>query len=704
MIVVLLAEGFEEIEALTPVDMLRRAGCEVKLVGVNSYEVEGSHGIKVKCDAIADDILLDDVDMAIFPGGMPGTLNLDSASATDLIINALMAKGGHIAAICAAPLVLGKRGLLKGKRATCYPGFEGLLLGASLSQSSVVTDGNITTAKGMGVALEFSKELVRIATNKETAVKVADSVMEYSCLSGAGAVEIVEPMADSKPEAVEEDVEYDFSDYKLPKTSLIKSIENTPDENVQEEIQGYADKILDTLASFDVYADIKEVDRGPTLTRFSLVPLKGVKVSKIVNLADDIALCLAAGSVRVEAPIPGKAAIGFEIPNRNRQIVGLREMLESEEFLKMTSKTSVCIGVDVCSKPVFGELESMPHAIVGGATGMGKSVAINSMLISMLYKATPEELKLILIDPKQVEFTLFDGIPHLLTPIISQPKEAAAALRWAVEEMERRYQILSDALARNLNAYNAKVDEDPTVGKKLPKIVIVIDELADLMLQVRDSVEGSIVSLAQKARAAGIHLIIGTQRPSTNVLPATVKANIPTRIACKVSTIADSRVLLDASGAEKLMNRGDMLVSLCGSSKPVRVQGAYVSDSDIAAVTDYLKSEYGSAYNRGVIEKIKKYEKTLFDKKQENKEEGNGLYDALHDPKFLEAVELALSTDQVSTSLLQRKLSIGYGKAAVILDIMCELGIISEPNGSKPRRVLMSAEEWHEKLAKISLD
>ena len=359
---------------------------------------------------------------------------------------------------------------------------------------------------------------------------------------------------------------------------------------------------------------------------------------------------------------------------------------------------------------MFGDIAKMPHLLIAGATGMGKSVSINALLISMLYKARPDEVKLIMIDPKQVEFTLYDGIPHLLVPVVSDPKQAAGSLMWAVEEMNRRYELIRDQLVRNIDAYNAKVTEDPSLGEPLPKIVIVIDEFADLMLQVRDPVESLVMSIAQKARAAGIHLIVGTQRPSVNVITGTIKANIPSRMSCKVSSNVDSRTILETAGAEKLLNRGDMLYAFAGAIKPIRVQGAFVSDSEVESVMTHLKKfSNGQSYDESVMEEIKR----AADKCNKKGSSGGGDYDDgdeggsegyLNDRQFLDAVEVAVNSGKISTSLLQRRLSIGYGKAAKFIDVMCDMGIVGEPNGQRPRDVLITPDEWREKLARTMLD
>jgi len=503
----------------------------------------------------------------------------------------------------------------------------------------------------------------------------------------------------------------DYSNYVPPSIELLGKNEDVEDEDVDYETQENADRLIDTLASFNVTASIKGVDRGPRITRYEVVPAKGVKVSNVMNLQDDIALNLAAGDIRMEAPIPGKSAIGVEIPNKKATTVRLRDLLESEEFTSQKSRTAVCIGKDVAGCPVFGDIAKMPHLLIAGATGMGKSVCINSLMISMLYKARPDEVKFIMIDPKQVEFTMYNGIPHLLVPVVSDSKQAAGALMWAVEEMEKRYELIKNAMVRNIDAYNAKVAEDPSIGEPLSRIVIVIDEFADLMLQVRDPVESLVMSIAQKARAAGIHLIIGTQRPSVNVITGTIKANVPSRMSCKVASNVDSRTILETAGAEKLLDKGDMLFSFAGAVKPIRVQGAFVSDSEVEAVMKHLKSfSDGNSYDSSVMEEIERAAQ-----KCNKKGSGGGDYDDddrdsgsgegyLNDRQFLDAVEVAVNSGKISTSLLQRRISIGYGKAAKFIDVMCDMGIVGEPNGQRPRDVLITADEWREKLARVSLD
>ncbi len=508
-----------------------------------------------------------------------------------------------------------------------------------------------------------------------------------------------EPKKEKKP---------DYSKYVFPPIDLLGLDEQRDEGDIQQEIQDNADKLIDTLASFNVTASIKGVDRGPRITRYEVVPARGVKTSSVMNLQDDIALNLAAGDIRMEAPIPGKSAIGIEIPNKKPSTVRLRELIEAEEFVSARSKTSVCIGKDVAGQPVFSDIANMPHLLVAGATGMGKSVCINSLMISILYKARPDEVKFIMIDPKQVEFTMYNGIPHLLVPVVSDAKQAAGSLMWAVEEMERRYNLINSLCVRNIDAYNDKVTKDKSLGEPMSRIIIVIDEFADLMAQVKDPVENLVMRIAAKARAAGIHLIVGTQRPSVDVITGVIKANIPTRFSCKVASNRDSGTVLDSAGAEKLLNKGDMLLKFTNSTKPIRVQGAFVADSEVEDIMAHIKSQGGASYDSNVMEEIERQAKMCSKKNgssdddyDDDGESGEGY---LNDRQFLDAVEVAVNARKISTSLIQRKLSIGYGKAAKFIDIMEGMGIVSEPNGQKPRDVLISADEWYEKLSRISLD
>ncbi len=503
----------------------------------------------------------------------------------------------------------------------------------------------------------------------------------------------------------------DFKNFKMPPIELLGLEDEVVDDT--SEINENTKTLIDTLASFNVTASIKGVDRGPRITRYEVVPARGVKVNSITGLFNDIALNLAREGIRMEAPIPGKSAIGFEIPNRHPRNVRLRELLECDEFKNAKSRTFVAIGKNVGGMPVFADIEKFPHALIAGATGMGKSVCINSIMISMLYKARPDEVRFIMIDPKKVEFKMYSGIPHLLIPVITDAKQAAGALMWAVEEMERRFELIEQQNVRNLSAYNEKVEEDKSIGTKLPRIIIVIDELNDLMMQVRDPVEGLVMRLAQKARAAGIHIIIGTQRPDVKVVTGTIKANIPTRMSCKVSSVVDSRTILEMAGAEKLLDKGDMLFKPIDKTKPIRVQGAFVSDSEVEAIMRFLKEQVPeSAYDDDIFAEIKQAAQKCGKQKaggaadlaDDTDEDGGQSRSCYSDQRFLDAVHLAITSKKISTSLLQRKLSIGYGKAAKYIDDMEAIGVVSEPKGQKPRDVLITLDEWNEKLARVALD
>ncbi len=503
----------------------------------------------------------------------------------------------------------------------------------------------------------------------------------------------------------------DYSDYKFPPLDLLIKGKEEEDLNQEEEKNLNAEKLVDSLLQFNVRISIKGIDRGPRITRYEIVPARGVKVQSVTNLFNDIALNLGAEGIRMEAPIPGKSAIGVEIPNKKPSTVLLRDLVESDEFICADSKTMSCLGKDVTGNPVFADIAKMPHVLVAGATGMGKSVCINSILISILYKAKPDEVKFIMIDPKKVEFNGYNGIPHLLVPVVTDVKQAAGALMWAVEQMEKRYDLMESLEVRKLDAYNERVRENPELGEPLPKIIIVIDELNDIMLQVRKPAEDLIMSIAQKARAAGIHLIIGTQRPSVDVITGVIKANIPSRISCKVASYNDSKTILEQAGAEKLLNNGDMLYIPAGAPKALRVQGAFVSDGEVAAIMKFLKSQAkGDIYDSQALEEINRAAQKCSKGKGSSDEYGDDDGDdgdnvgVLNDQQFLDAVDLAVKSGKISTSLIQRKISIGYGKAAKFIDIMEEMGIVSEPNGQRPRDVLITKDEWHEMLSRRSLD
>ena len=697
MVIVLLANGFEELEALTPVDVLRRNNIDVRTVSItNDKLVTGTHGIQVAADLLSSDVPLDQVDLLILPGGMPGVKNLDVSPITQMFIDATLRNNGRLAAICAAPSIFGKHGMLTNIKATCFPGFEGEMHNAILMNTEVVTDGIFTTARDYRAATAFADELVRVCDSmsimphdeSEADEEPVSGVLEFdfSLLDESELIEITKE-------------EEDHEDCTVPPIDLLGLNDKTDGDDTSE-ITETANIIIETLSAFGVSATIRGVDRGPRITRYEIVPAKGVKVNSVVSLYHDIALNLAKEGIRMEAPIPGKSAIGLEVPNSKPEIVRLGELISSETFTEAKSKTFVAIGKDVAGEPVFGDIAKLPHLLISGATGMGKSVCINTILTSLLYKASPDELKFILIDPKKVEFRGFIDLPHLLVPVVTEAKEAAASLMWATEEMERRYELIEKAEVRNIDAYNEKVSNDKS-AEILPKIVIVIDELADLMMQVKDPVEDLIMRIAQKARAAGIHLIIGTQRPSVQVITGCLKANIPSRITCKVTSQVDSRTVLDMAGAEKLLSRGDMLYWPVDKTMPIRVQGAFISDSEVEDVISLIKNKYTDYSNDSdaVAEIAKAAEKIKSKLVADVDDESAELTD---NQCFLDAVEIAINSQKISTSLLQRKLSIGYGKAAKFIDAMEEMGIISGPNGQKPRDVLISLDEWHEMLAKIN--
>lgn len=463
------------------------------------------------------------------------------------------------------------------------------------------------------------------------------------------------------------------------------------------EIQKTSEKLVSTLADFGVRTRIINTSCGPAVTRYELQPESGVRVKSIANLADDIALHLAAKSIRLECPIPGKSAVGIEIPNKKVNIVRLRELIESETFVNNSSKLITCLGMDVAGNPIYLDIAKMPHLLIAGATGMGKSVCINSLIISLLYKATPDEVRLIMIDPKKVEFSDYNGIPHLLVPVVTEPKKAAGTLNWAVLEMEKRFSIIQEVGARDLKEYNEFTKNDPE-KEYMPQVVIVIDELADLMMTAPDEVETSICRLAQKARAAGMHLIIGTQRPSVDVITGLIKSNIPSRIAFTVASQVDSRTILDIAGAEKLMGNGDMLYSPVGSMKPLRVQGAFVSSKEAASVCSYIKKAADVQYSEDVMEQIEKEAKLCGEKHGKHSSAADSDDGGeKSDPMELQAIEVALECGTISTSLLQRRLSLGYARAARIVDRLERKGLISNIDVStKKRKVLISAEEFAE--------
>jgi S-DNA-T family DNA segregation ATPase FtsK/SpoIIIE len=469
-----------------------------------------------------------------------------------------------------------------------------------------------------------------------------------------------------------------YSNFTLPPLNLLNDVEKKQNYDFRKEVIQNAKKIEDTMKNFGIDAKIVQINRGPTITCYELEPAPGVKVSRIVNLSNDLALSLAASDIRIVAPIPGKSAVGIEVPNKVKDNVTLKEILQSEEYQTLDSNIPLSLGKDITGKTIISSIDKMPHLLIAGATGSGKSVCINTIIMSILFKAHPDDVKLLLIDPKVVELNIYNGIPHLLIPVVTDPKKAAMALDWAVSEMERRYKLFADNNVRDIKSYNLKFSNKPE--EKLPNIVIIIDELADLMMVAAKEIEDYICRLAQMARAAGMYLIIATQRPSVDVITGTIKANIPSRISFAVSSQIDSRTILDMSGAEKLLGKGDMLFFPSHLSKPVRVQGAFVSDEEVKKVVDFLKSQSTAEYDEEIISTI------------ENEMNFNNLNDDV-DVLLPDAISIVVEEGQASISMLQRRLKIGYARAARIIDQMEERGIVSGYEGSKPRKVLISKEE-----------
>ena len=457
-----------------------------------------------------------------------------------------------------------------------------------------------------------------------------------------------------------------------------------------------AAKLQKTLYSFGVSAKVENVSVGPTITRYELKPAEGTRVSKIANLADDIALNLAAETIRIEAPIPGKQAVGIEVPNKEKEAVHLREVIESSEFENNKSKLSVALGKDVAGKTIIADIGKMPHVLIAGSTGSGKSVCINSIITSIIYNAKPSEVKLVMVDPKVVELSVYNGIPHLLIPVVTDPKKAAGALAWAVQEMDDRYNKFAQKGVRDLKGYNKAIEKE-NENAKLPQIVIIIDELADLMMVAAKEVEEAICRLAQKARAAGMHLVIATQRPSVDVITGLIKANVPSRIAFAVSSQVDSRTILDSTGAEKLLGKGDMLFFPAGAPKPVRVQGAFVSDDEVEKIVDFVKQNGTANYSEDILETIENGNKTEKEIAQTDEDDET-------DPFLMDAIQTVVETGQASTSFIQRRFKVGYARAGRIIDQMEERGVISGFQGSKPREVLMTLDRLNElKMGKNEL-
>lgn len=517
--------------------------------------------------------------------------------------------------------------------------------------------------------------------------------------------EIVKDASEDKPNEKKADKSKDFTvskeamesginDYKLPSVELLSLPKKKSTADISGELKENAQRLIETLRSFNVNATITDISRGPTVTRYELKPAAGVRISKITNLADDIALNLAATHVRIEAPIPGKAAVGIEVPNTVKNTVSMRELIDTPEFYEQRSLLSAGIGKDIAGNCVYCDIAKMPHLLVAGTTGSGKSVCMNSIITSILYRAKPDEVKFLMIDPKQVEFSKYANIPHLLVPVVTDPRKAAGALGWAVSEMLQRYQKLSQVGVRDIEGYNKYVQKHEDM-ESMPKICIFIDEFADLMMAAPKEVEDSVCRLAQMARAVGMHLVIATQRPSVDVITGLIKANISSRIALTVSSQIDSRTILDAAGAEKLLGHGDMLYNPIGASKPLRVQGCFISDEEVEALCDFVKNQGESQYDEEIAKEIEA--KAVQDKKSSPFED-DGDAEQL-DVLFDKAVDIVLETGTASTSFLQRKLSVGYARGAKIIDQLEEKGIIGPANGSKGREILINRQQWLEMQA-----
>ncbi len=499
--------------------------------------------------------------------------------------------------------------------------------------------------------------------------------------------DFTQPKAEKKPlgklKRPTKQAEEKENEYNYPPIDLLDEGEAI-EQNYRADDEMKAQKLMQTLREFGINSTLTGIAHGPAVTRFEVLPDAGIKVSRITTLSDDIAMRLAAMSVRIEAPIPGKSAVGVEIPNSKVETVRLRDVLESDAALGSASKLAVGLGKDNSGRYIVADIAKMPHVLIAGQTGSGKSVCINSIITSILFRATPEEVKLILIDPKVVELSIYNGIPHLVCPVVTDCKKAAGALQWAVSEMERRYKVFADAGVRDIKGYNKELPEGE---KPMPKMVIIIDELADLMMVAQGDVEDSICRLAQLARAAGMHLVIATQRPSVNVITGTIKANIPTRIAFSVASQIDSRTMIDHGGAEKLLGNGDMLFVPSGINKPMRVQGAWVSDDEVHKITSYIKANSEAEYDADMIERIEKATMTDAEKEDFNSE---------YDDRLPEAVEIVVEAGQASVSMLQRRMRVGYARAGRLIDEMEQRGIVSEADGSKPRTVLITREQMND--------
>lgn len=555
-------------------------------------------------------------------------------------------------------------------------------------------DNNEDEVKSLKELRSIAKSQSEEYLEEVTEVVAEDNVIEVDSETG----EVFEAEPDESTEPEEPVVQYE-----LPSVELLDEPKRTSKAGSGNELREKGETIVKTLQSFGVGTRIVEICQSPSVTRFELQPEPGVKISKITALADDIAMNLAASGVRIEAPIPNKNAVGIEVPNAEKAMVTLREILETDSFRNSKSKINVALGRDIQGESTCADLAKMPHLLVAGTTGSGKSVCLNTMIMSLLYNAKPDEVKLIMIDPKKVEFTVYKSIPHLLIPVVADPRKAAGALSWAVAEMDKRYALFADNGVRNLQGYNTYAVSNNL--PKMPQIVIIIDELSDLMMAASNEVEDSICRLAQKARAAGMHLIVATQRPSVDVITGLIKANIPSRIAFAVKSQIDSRTIIDTQGAEKLLGNGDMLYCPVGLSKPVRVQGCYVSDDEIERVINFVTAQGDVKYDDSVMQEIEIKAAQNGGKKKGGAEleiESSGSSNGFDDDMTSKAIEIVIESGMASTTLLQRKLKLGYARAARIVDELSEKGVIGPFEGAKPRKVLITKEQWMEMQANSS--
>lgn len=565
------------------------------------------------------------------------------------------------------------------------------------SSNSVQTEINKEQAENVAAdakeTVDNAPESAGALSEIEQAIQDYNRELEERNKKGGIAVETASMADGNEQQSGEQSVVEE--DYVLPPVTVLNEVKHkVSEENKNAEIEHNATTLVNALKSFGVSTTFLEAVRGPSVTRYELQPAPGVKIAKITGLVDDISLNLATAGVRIEAPIPNKAAVGIEVPNKEKETVFIREMIDSDAFRKCESRLGSALGKNISGEVVICDIADMPHILIAGTTGAGKSVCVNSIIMSILFRATPSEVRLVMIDPKAVEFMIYNGIGHLLLPVVTDPKKAAGALAWACTEMDKRYNLLSENNVRDIKSYNklaaTRDDLDP-----MPQVVIFIDELADLMMCSKNDVEASICRLAQKARAAGMHLVVATQRPSVDVITGLIKANIPSRIALKTASLVDSRTVIDNGGAEKLLGKGDMLYKSVAMPKPMRVQGCWVSDEEVERVTDFIKNKYAIEYDDSVIDEVERQAERVG---SDDKSKGDFSGDLdISDDKLDEAIEVVFSNGGASTSSLQRALKVGYGRAARLVDMMEQMGIVGAPDGNKPRQLLMSKESWYER-------